>query len=67
VPLTLYQFFTKEDKEEDESPELEQDHFEDICRMTTEFKRYMHDVYGADEAKRAATAKDRYDVDDAEE
>ena len=58
----------KEDKEEDENPELEQEHFEDICRMTIEFKRYLANIEGGrSEADRAADMKDRNDVDSPEE
>jgi len=44
VSLSLFQFFTREVKDEDENPELEQEHFEDICRMTTKFKKHLRNV-----------------------
>jgi hypothetical protein len=50
-------------KEEDEYPELDQEHFEDICKMATEFKEYLIGVHGDDEHHRASTAKDRNDVE----
>ncbi|KAB5586251.1 hypothetical protein GE09DRAFT_1235499, partial [Coniochaeta sp. 2T2.1] len=67
VSLALYQFYMRENKEEDENPELEQDHFEDICRMTIEFKKYLANIEGGkSEAYRAADLKERNDVEDSE-
>ncbi|KAI0126481.1 P-loop containing nucleoside triphosphate hydrolase protein [Xylariales sp. AK1849] len=43
----------------DEAPSLEIDHFEQVCEMALQFKQYLEEVHGADEAERAAKAKAR--------
>lgn len=64
VALAQYQFAMLEGKEEGEKAELDREHFEEVCAMTTHFKDYLKRVHKEDEQERAIRAKNRNDDDE---
>lgn len=67
MALAQYKFVTSEDDEGDEKAVLDRDHFEEVCKMTTDFKKYLKKLHRSTEDERAERAKDRYDAEDAED
>jgi hypothetical protein len=57
VALCEYEFKTQ--GEPGEAPALERDHFEQVCEMALQFKKYLEEVHGADESERAAKVRAR--------
>ncbi|KAL1851352.1 hypothetical protein Daus18300_012598 [Diaporthe australafricana] len=67
VALAQYKFATSEDTEAGDKAVLDRDHFEEVCKMTTDFKKYLKKLHTKDEDARAAIARNRYDEDDSED
>ncbi|KAI0006515.1 P-loop containing nucleoside triphosphate hydrolase protein [Xylariaceae sp. FL0662B] len=64
VALAEYEFSIKEDKEPGERPVLKQEHFEEVCGISLEFKKYLKATHGnMDENQRAANLKIRARTD----
>ncbi len=59
VALAEYRFSQKANKSKTDHPTLDQKDFEQVCRMTREFKQYLTDVHGIDEDDRAYYSKAR--------
>ncbi|KAI1844808.1 hypothetical protein JX266_009036 [Neoarthrinium moseri] len=57
--VALCEYEHKTQGEPGEAPALERDHFEQVCEMALQFKKYLHEVHGADEAERAAKVRAR--------
>ncbi|KAK4230041.1 hypothetical protein QBC38DRAFT_507749 [Podospora fimiseda] len=65
VTLAQYQFYLREEKEDDDVVELEKEHFEEVCGMTNDFKEYLNKVGGnSDEEMRAMQARNRNELDE---
>ncbi|KAI1081971.1 P-loop containing nucleoside triphosphate hydrolase protein [Whalleya microplaca] len=68
VALAEYEFNVKEEKEPGEKPVLKQEHFEEVCGMSLEFKNYLKKTHGnMDENQRAALQKSRARTDGLDE
>lgn len=63
MALAQYKFAISEDKEDVDKAVLDRDHFEEVCKMTTDFKQYLEKLHKADEDERASRAKNWYDRD----
>ncbi|KAI1504177.1 hypothetical protein F5X99DRAFT_372745 [Biscogniauxia marginata] len=59
VALAEYRFLQKKDKSEDDQPVLDQRDFEQVLDMTSQFKKYLTNVHGVNEADRAFIQKTR--------
>jgi hypothetical protein len=57
--VALCEYEHKMQGEPGEPPALERDHFEQVLEMSQQFKRYLQEVHGADEAERAAVTRSR--------
>ena len=61
VALAEYRFLQEENKEEGEKARLEQEDFEKVYEMNSDFKEYMDSISGTDESGRAKQARERND------
>ncbi|KAK8102066.1 hypothetical protein PG984_015212 [Apiospora sp. TS-2023a] len=61
VALADYEFSAKENKKEHEIAQLDQKHFQKICKMALQFKGYLTSLHGADEHTRAYQMRARND------
>ena len=59
VALAEYRYNERKDKSKSSGPSLDDIDFQQVCDMTRQFKKYLTDVYGADEELRAYRAKAR--------
>ncbi|KAK7972354.1 hypothetical protein PG988_006488 [Apiospora saccharicola] len=64
VALADYEFSAKENKKEHEIAQLDQKHFQKICKMALQFKGYLTSLHGADEHTRAYQMRARNDSPD---
>lgn len=61
VALADYEFSAKENKKKHEIAQLDQKHFQKICKMALQFKGYLTSLHGADEPTRAYQLRARND------
>lgn len=61
MALAQYQFAKSQDRQSVEKAVLDQDHFEEVCKMAKDFKQYLKELHKKDESGRARIAKNYYD------